>query len=147
VVNYRRLPGVESIADHFGALADLRDAGLIRHLGISGVGPEHLAEAQAIAPVVCVQNAFSIADQRPEARELMRACGEQGIAFVPFFAIAGAGRHGGPLADEPAQLTAVAREHRATAAQIRLAWTLGQGLHVLAIPGTGSPDHLVENVG
>jgi aryl-alcohol dehydrogenase-like predicted oxidoreductase len=146
VVNYRRQPGVESIADHFGALADLRDAGLIRHLGISGVAPEHLAEAQAIAPVACVQNAYSMADPRPESRELMRACGEQDIAFVPFFAIAGTGRHGGPPADEPEQLTAIAREHGATAAQIRLAWTLHQGLHVLAIPGTGNPDHMRENV-
>jgi len=146
VVNYRRQPSVESITDHFGALADLRDAGLIRHLGISGVGPEHLAEAQAIAPVVCVQNAYSMVDQRPESRELIRACGGQGIAFVPFFAIAGTGRHGGPVADGPEQLTAVAREHGATAAQIRLAWTLHQGPHVLAIPGTGNPDHLVENV-
>lgn len=146
VVNYRRQPGVESIADHFGALADLRDAGLIRHLGISGVSSEHLAEAQAIAPVVCVQNAYSIVDRRAESRELMRACGEQSIAFVPFFAIAGLGRHGGPPADEPEQLTAIGREHGATAAQIRLAWTLHQGPHVLAIPGTGNPDHLLENV-
>ncbi len=146
VVNYRRQPNVESIAEHFGALADLRDAGLIRHLGISGVAPDHLAEAQAIAPVVCVQNAYSIADRRPESRELLRSCGKQGIAFVPFFAIAGTGRHGGPPGDEPGQLTAIAREHRATVAQIRLAWTLHQGPHVLSIPGTGNPDHLRENV-
>jgi pyridoxine 4-dehydrogenase len=146
VVNYRRQPSVESITDHFGALADLRDAGLIRHLGISGVAPEHLAEAQAIAPVVCVQNAYSLADQRPESRELVRTCGDQGIAFVPFFAIAGTGRHGGLPVDEPQQLATVAREHGATAAQIRLAWTLHQGPHVLAIPGTGNPDHLLENV-
>jgi pyridoxine 4-dehydrogenase len=146
VVNYRLQPGAESLAEHFGALAELRDAGLIRHLGISGVRPEHLAEAQAIAPVACVQNAYSIADRRPESRELMRACGEQGIAFVPFFAIAGTGRHGGPLAHEPEQLRAIARDRGATVAQIRLAWTLHQGPHVLAIPGTGNLNHLLENV-
>ena len=146
VVNYRRQPSVESVAEHFGALAQMRDAGLIRHLGVSGVRPEHLAEAQAIAPVVCVQNAYSIVDRRPESRELLRACSEQGIAFVPFFAIAGTGRHGGQPAGEPKQLTAIAREHGATDAQIRLAWTLHQGPHVLAIPGTGNPDHLLENV-
>ena len=146
VVNYRRQPSVESITDHFGALADLRAAGLIRHLGISGVSPEHLAEAQAIAPVVCVQNAYSVADRRPESSALLRVCGEQGIAFVPFFAIAGAGRHAGPPGAAPAQLTAVARAHNATTAQIRLAWTLHQGPHVLAIPGTGNPAHLAENV-
>ncbi len=146
VVNYRRQASVESIADHFGALADLRQAGLVRHLGISGVSPEHLAEAQAIAPVVCVQNAYSIADRRPESSALLRVCGEQGIAFVPFFAIVGAGRHDGPSSASPAELTAVARAHTATTAQIRLAWTLHQGPHVLAIPGTGSPAHLAENV-
>jgi pyridoxine 4-dehydrogenase len=146
VVNYRRQPSVESLAEHFGALAELCDAGLIRHLGISGVELYHLAEAQTIAPVVCVQNAYSIVDRRPESGELLRACGEQGIAFVPFFAVAGTGRHGGPPADEPEQITAIAREHGATPAQIRLAWSLQQGPHVLAIPGTGNPDHLLENV-
>ncbi|HWG63681.1 MAG TPA: aldo/keto reductase, partial [Streptosporangiaceae bacterium] len=64
VVNLRAYP-TDSIAEHFGALADLRDAGLIRHLGISNVGPEHLRQAQAIAPVVCVQNRYSIDLQRP----------------------------------------------------------------------------------
>ena len=146
VVNYRRQPSVASVCDHFGALADLRQAGLIRHLGISGVSPEHLAEARAIAPVVCVQNAYSVADRRPESRALLRDCGEQGIAFVPFFAIAGAGRHGGPPSAAPAALTAIARAHEATTEQIRLAWTLHQGPHVLAIPGTGNPAHLAENV-
>ena len=146
VVNYRRQQSVESITDHFGALADLRQAGLIRHLGISGVSPEHLAEAQAIAPVVCIQNAYSVADRRPESLALLRACGQQGIAFVPFFAIAGAGRHAGQASTAPPQLTAVARAHNASTAQIRLAWTLHQGPHVLAIPGTGDAAHLAENV-
>ncbi len=146
VVNYRRQPSVSSVAEHVGALADLRDAGLIRHLGISGVEPRHLTEALAIAPVVCVQNAYSLADRRPESEALLRICGEQGIAFVPFFAIAGTGRHGGPAAADPAPLTEIAHAHDATAAQIRLAWTLHQGPHVLAIPGTGKPEHAAENV-
>jgi pyridoxine 4-dehydrogenase len=155
VVNYRRQASVHSISEHFGALAELRDAGLIRHLGISGVEPAHLAEARAIAPVVCVQNAYSVSDRRPESSALLQACGEQGIAFVPFFAIAGTRRHGGTGRDgdsgsagpaEPGQLADVARAHDATVAQIRLAWTLHQGRHVLAIPGTGNPDHLLENV-
>jgi pyridoxine 4-dehydrogenase len=146
VVNYRRQASVQSISEHFGALAELRDAGLIRHLGISGVEPAHLAEAQAIAPVVCVQNAYSVTDRRADSHALLQACGQRGIAFVPFFAIAGAGRHGGPPAAEPEPLNDVARAHGATVAQIRLAWTLHQGTHVLAIPGTGNPDHLLENV-
>ncbi|MEV0751494.1 oxidoreductase [Streptosporangium sp. NPDC050280] len=134
-----------SIAGHFGALADLRDAGMIRHLGISNVTPAHLAEAQAIAPVVCVQNAYGIG-ARPEDHEFLRSCGEQGIAFVPFFAIAGTGREAGASVAESEEVLAVARAHGVTAAQVRLAWTLQRGPHVLAIPGTGNPDHLAENV-
>jgi pyridoxine 4-dehydrogenase len=146
VVNYRRQASVDSIAEHFGALAELRQAGLIRHLGISGVEPRHLAEALAIAPVVCVQNPYSLADRRPESAALLRACGEHGVAFVPFFSIAGRGRHGGVTVAEPAELVALARARAATVAQIKLAWALHQGPHVLVIPGTGSPDHLTENV-
>ena len=146
VVNYRRQPSVQSIAEHVGALAELRDAGLIRHLGISGVEPRHLAEASAVAAVVCVQNAYSIGDRRPESEALLHACGAEGIAFVPFFTIAGSGRHGGPPASQDSPLAAVARAHDATVAQIRLAWTLHQGPHVLVIPGTGNPDHAAENV-
>ncbi|GHJ40377.1 oxidoreductase [Streptomyces sp. TS71-3] len=145
VVNLRRMRQ-DSISDHFGALAELRDAGLIRHLGISGVRPEHLAEAQAIAPVVCVQNSYSL-DRRPAGTQaLVEACGEQGIAFVPFFAISG-DRLEAPASDthDDAVLT-VARAHGATPAQVRLAWTLHLGPHVLAIPGTANPDHLTENV-
>ncbi len=146
MVNYRRQPSVQSIAEHVGALAELRDAGLIRHLGISGVEPRHLAEATAVAPVVCVQNAYSIGDRRPESEALLHACGDQGVAFVPFFTIAGSGRHGSPPESQDSPLAGVARAHAATAAQIRLAWTLHQGPHVLVIPGTGNPDHAAENV-
>ncbi|WP_043626676.1 oxidoreductase [Nonomuraea candida] len=134
-----------SIAEHFGALAELRAAGLVRHLGVSNATPAQLAEARAVAPVVCVQNAFGIGAPASE-RELLRICGEQGIAYVPFFAIAGAGREAGAGAAEDEAVLAVARAHGATPAQVRLAWTLAQGPHVLAIPGTGDPAHLAENV-
>ncbi|MEV6008007.1 oxidoreductase [Streptomyces sp. NPDC051976] len=151
VVNLRRM-GQESIAEHFGALAELREAGLIRHLGLSSVGPEHLAEAQAIAPVVCVQNWYGLDRRLADDNGLLDACGEQGIAFVPFFAIAGERREAG-ADDAPDaasavddEVRAVARAHGATPAQVRLAWTLHRGPHVLAIPGTGNPDHLAENV-
>ncbi|MGI5270824.1 oxidoreductase [Nonomuraea sp. CA-218870] len=147
VVNLRipRSAGTASIAEHFGALADLREAGLVRHLGLSNATPAHLAEARAIAPVVCVQNPYSVGASSGE-QEFLRACGEQGIAYVPFFAIAGAGRERGAVAAEEESVLAVARAHGATPAQVRLAWTLRQGPHVLAIPGTGDPDHLAENV-
>jgi len=149
VVNLRlpRSQATASIAEHFGVLAGLRDAGLIRHLGISNVGPEHLAEAQAIAPVVCVQNSYGIGASA-DKRDFLRSCGEQGVAFVPFFAIAGAAGAAGASgpSGENGEVLAVARAHGATAAQVRLAWTLQQGAHVLAIPGTGNPDHLAANV-
>ena len=141
-VVYLRRMRQDSIADHFGALAELREAGLIRHLGISGVEPRHLAEAQAIAPVVGVQNRYAL--DRPD--ELLRICGEQGIAYVPFYAVAGdAGAHGA-TANHDTEVLAVAQAHGASPAQIRIAWTLHQGPHLLAIPGTGNPDHLAENV-
>ncbi|KUL47084.1 aldo/keto reductase [Streptomyces regalis] len=145
-VVYLRRMRQDSIAEHFGALAELREAGLIRHLGISAVEPRHLAEARAIAPVVCVQNRYALDRPDPEADELLRLCGEQGIAFVPFYAVAGdTGEQGATTAHDD-EVLAVARAHGASPAQVRIAWTLHQGPHVLAIPGTGNPDHLVENV-
>ncbi|MEV4683527.1 aldo/keto reductase [Streptomyces kurssanovii] len=144
VVNLR-IVGTDSIAERFGALAELREAGLIRHLGLSNVRPHHLAEAQAIAPVVCVQNMFGIGAS-PEQKEFLHTCGEQRIAFVPFYSIAGTGRDGGATSDDKSQVHTIARAHGVSTAQIRLAWTLHQGPHVLAIPGTGDPDHLAQNV-
>lgn len=146
VVNLRRMPTYDSIAEHFGALARLREAGLIRHLGVSNIEPRHLAEAQAIAPVVCVQNRYALDRPDPATDELLRICGEQGIAFVPFYAVAGEGGEHGATTARDEEVRAVARAHGASPAQIRLAWTLHQGPHVLAIPGTGNPDHLAENV-
>ncbi|MDI3420288.1 aldo/keto reductase [Streptomyces luteolus] len=146
VVNLRVPPSRRngSIAEHFGALADLRDAGLIRHLGVSNVTSAQLAEALDIAPVACVQNPFGIGASS-EDRALLEHCGQLGIAFVPFYAIAGSAGDAGAAAEESAEVLAVARAHGASAAQVRLAWTLRQGPHVLAIPGTGDPDHLEQN--
>ncbi|MFC9618536.1 oxidoreductase [Streptomyces sp. NPDC056930] len=147
VVNLRVPPSMRtgSIGEHFGALAELRDAGLIRHLGISNVTSEQLTEVRAIAPVVCVQNPYGIGASS-EDRQLLQLCGELGIAFVPFFAIAGPGREAGPASGDSEAVCAVARAHGASLAQVRLAWTLQQGPHVLAIPGTGNPDHLAQNM-
>ncbi|KJK42785.1 oxidoreductase [Streptomyces sp. NRRL F-4428] len=144
VVNLR-IVGTDSIAERFGALAELRQAGLVRHLGLSNVRPHHLDEALAIAPVVCVQNMYGIGVQ-PEQDEFLRTCGEQGIAFVPFYSIAGTGRQAGAVGEDSAGVLQVARAHGASAAQVRLAWTLQRGPHVLAIPGTGDPEHLAANV-
>lgn len=145
-VVYLRRMRQDSIAEHFGALAELREAGLVRHLGISAVEPRHLAEAQAIAPVVSVQNRYALDRPDPEADELLRRCGEQGIAFVPFYAVAGDTGERGATTTHDDQVLAVARAHGVSPAQVRIAWTLHQGPHVLAIPGTGNPGHLAENV-
>ncbi|MFC3453320.1 oxidoreductase [Amycolatopsis speibonae] len=136
-----------SVAEHFGALADLREAGLIRHLGISNIAADQLLEARAIAPVVCVQNRYGLTDRQDDA--LVDLCAEYGIAFVPFFAVTtsvpGLQPDDGAVPGL-AEVAKVAAAHAATPAQIRLAWTLHRGEHVLAIPGTGSPAHLEENV-
>jgi aryl-alcohol dehydrogenase-like predicted oxidoreductase len=147
VVNLRVPPShrTSSIGEHFGALAELRDAGLIRHLGVSNVTSCQLAEALAIAPAVCVQNPYGIGAP-DEDRALLRLCGELGLAFVPFHAIAGSGREAGPAGRDSQAVRTIARAHGVSSAQIRLAWTLQQGPHVLAIPGTGDPGHLAQNV-
>ncbi|MGN6245677.1 MAG: aldo/keto reductase [Motilibacteraceae bacterium] len=143
VVNLRTL-GRGPVAEHVGALAQLRDAGLLRHIGVSNVTLEQLREAQHVAPVVCVQNRFGVGDR--ESEDVLRACGEQGIAFVPFFSVAGQGGATGRQATEDAAVLSVARAHEVSATQVRIAWTLHLGQHVLAIPGTGDPVHLEENV-
>ncbi|MFD4133509.1 aldo/keto reductase [Streptomyces goshikiensis] len=147
VVNLRIPPSRAgaSIAEHFGALAELRAAGLVRHLGVSNVSPGQFAEALTIAPVVCVQNAYGIGSPA-EDHAFLDACGQQGVAFVPFFAIAGSGKEAGVVSQDGEAVRALAEAHGVSAAQLRLAWTLNRGPHVLAIPGTGNPDHLVENV-
>lgn len=149
---YLRRMTQPSISEHFGALAELRQAGLIRELGVSSVDETHLAEAQAIAPVTAVQNRLSLDVRVSDG--LLRACTEQGIAFVSYFAIAGEGREKGftalagkGTADAVNEAVAeIAASHSASAAQIRLAWTMHQGPNVLAIPGTSSLEHLEENV-
>jgi aryl-alcohol dehydrogenase-like predicted oxidoreductase len=133
-------PGGESIAARFAALAKLREEGLIRHLGISNVDAAQLAEAQAIAPVAAVQNSFHVQDQGDA--KLLTQCEKAGIAFVPFFPLGGGRR---PIdATRMAQVTA---RHKATAAQVALAWLLARSPALLAIPGTGSLVHLEENMG
>ncbi|MFE6892285.1 aldo/keto reductase [Streptomyces sp. NPDC057694] len=135
------------IAEYVGELARLRDAGLIRHIGVSGVDAAALAAARKEAPIVCVQNPFGLGRTRPGDAELLRTCTAEGIAFVPFFAIAGgAGHEGAEGNPATAALAEIAAAHGASPAQIRLAWTLHQGPNVLAIPGTGDPDHVDQNV-
>lgn len=141
---YLRQVGLVSLAEHFGVLADLRAQGLIRHLGLSNIRLTHLEEARTIAPVVAVQNRYAVDFGRVND-EMIEFCGREGIAFVPFFSLTAEGREAGGLADHDV-VASVAEEYHVTPAQIRIAWTLSRGLHVLAIPGTGDPQHLRDNV-
>lgn len=142
VVNLRMggLEGAEpgSIAEQFGALAELREQGLIRHLGLSTVNAEQLAEAQAIAPVVCVQNMYNIARRGDD--DLVDLTARQGIAFVPYFPLGGFS----PL--QSGELEAVAKRLDATPLAVALAWLLHRSPNLLLIPGTSSVAHLRENV-
>jgi aryl-alcohol dehydrogenase-like predicted oxidoreductase len=136
VVNLR-ITGDGSLAERFEWLVALRDEGLIRQLGVSNVRLEHVREALAIAPVVCVQNSYAV-DRRGDEDEVIRFCAERGIAYVPFGSITDA--------STSAAVEAVAASHNATPQQIRLAWTLHHSPNILAIPGTGSLQHLEQNV-
>jgi aryl-alcohol dehydrogenase-like predicted oxidoreductase len=153
VVNLRIGEGLErgtgDIRQRFEVLAELQQEGLIRHLGISNVGPEHVKQALEVAQVVCVQNQYGLVTRR-EDDALIALCQENNVAFVPFFAIGAAIPGASPFgpANETGKdvVAEVAAGRGATEAQIRLAWTLHKGRNVLAIPGTGNPAHLEENV-
>src|SRR4051794_37662043 len=131
-------PEPGSVAEPFEALAELRRQGLVRHLGLSTVSAEQVAEAQAIAPVACVQNFYNIAHREDD--DLVDALAEQGIAYVPYFPLGGFT----PLQSDG--LTAVAQRLGATPMSVALAWLLQRSPNILLIPGTSSRAHLRENV-
>jgi aryl-alcohol dehydrogenase-like predicted oxidoreductase len=127
-----------SIAEPFTTLAELREQGLIRHLGLSTVDAAQLAEAQAIAPVVCVQNMYNIARRGDD--DLVDLTAQQGVAFVPYFPLGGFS----PL--QSGELEGVAKRLDATPLAVALAWLLHRSPNMLLIPGTSSVAHLRENV-
>ncbi|WP_410596583.1 oxidoreductase [Amycolatopsis sp. lyj-23] len=127
-----------SLAEPFGVLADLRQQGLIRHLGVSHVSAEQLDEAKAIAPVVCVQNQYNLAHR--ENDPLVDKCAAEGIAFVPYFPLGGFSPLQSGLLDDCAARVG------ATPMQVALAWLLQRSPSMLLIPGTSSPGHLRENL-
>ncbi len=131
-------PEPGSIAEQFEALAELQQQGLVRHLGVSTVSAEQLAEAQSIAPVVCVQNLYNLARRGDD--DLVDLTARQGIAFVPYFPLGGFT----PLQSDA--LDAVAQRLGATTMSVALAWLLQRSPNLLLIPGTSSVEHLRENV-
>jgi aryl-alcohol dehydrogenase-like predicted oxidoreductase len=134
--NHTPEPG--SIAEPFTALAQMQREGLIRHLGISTVSAEQVAEAQSIAPVVCVQNHYNIANRGDD--DLVASLAAQGIAYVPYFPLGGFS----PL--QSGVLAAVAARLGAGPMAVALAWLLHRSPNILLIPGTSSVAHLRDNV-
>jgi aryl-alcohol dehydrogenase-like predicted oxidoreductase len=128
----------QSVAEPFTVLAELQQQGLIRHLGISNCTPQQMAEAQAIAPVVCVQNSYNVAQRVDDA--FVDACAAQDIAYVPFFPLGGFA----PLKQQ--KLKDVAAELGVTVMQVALAWLLQRSPNMLLIPGTSKVEHLKENL-
>jgi aryl-alcohol dehydrogenase-like predicted oxidoreductase len=127
-----------SIAEPFEALVELRQQGLVRHLGVSNATAEQVAEAQTIAPIVCVQNHYNLAHREDD--ELIDQLAEQGVAYVPYFPLGGFS----PL--QSSVLSAVAARLGATPMSVALAWLLQRSPNILLIPGTSSVAHLRENV-
>ncbi|MFI6345767.1 aldo/keto reductase family oxidoreductase [Streptomyces sp. NPDC050560] len=127
-----------SLAEPFGALVELRRQGLIRHLGVSNVTAEQVAEARAIAPIVCVQNMYNLAHRQDDG--LIDELAAAGVAYVPFFPLGGFS----PL--QSTALSAVASRLGATPMSVALAWLLRRSPNILLIPGTSSVAHLRENV-
>jgi pyridoxine 4-dehydrogenase len=125
--------------DSVGALKELRDEGKIRHIGVSNVSLAELERARAVAEVVTVQNRYNLTDRHSE--DVLDACERDGIGFIPWFPLATGdlARRGGPL-DE------LARRHDAAPGQLALAWLLARSPVMLPIPGTGSIEHLEENM-
>ncbi|MEU7829445.1 MULTISPECIES: oxidoreductase [unclassified Nonomuraea] len=141
VVNLRLAEGgagEESLAEPFGALAELQREGLIRHLGLSAASGAQLTEAQAIAPVVTVQNLYNLANRQDDA--LVDRCATENIAYAAFFPLGGFT----PLQSEA--LTNVAARLDASPQQVALAWLLRRSPTMVLIPGTSSVAHLRENI-
>ncbi|NUT91367.1 MAG: aldo/keto reductase [Saccharothrix sp.] len=126
------------LEDQVGELRKLQDEGKIRHIGLSEVDVDQLKAAQAVAPIVSVQNLYNLANRQHEA--VLDYTTEQGIAFIPWFPVAS-----GDIARPGGVLDSAAKEHGATPAQLALAWLLRRAPNILPIPGTSSIAHLEEN--
>ena len=130
-----RVPYEESV----GTLKELQDEGKVRHIGISNVSLDQLEQARGIVEVVTVQNRYNLTDRSSE--DVLDACEEAGIGFIPWFPLAT-----GSLAEPGGALEEVAHAHDATPGQVALAWLLARSKVMLPIPGTSSAEHLEENV-
>jgi pyridoxine 4-dehydrogenase len=145
-VNLRLMDGNVSdqqLADQLGALIELRHNGAIEGIGVSNVNVSQLEAALAITDIVCVQNQFSVLDR--SGIDVLRACEQRGIAYVPFFPLGSAFDPSRSVNNDPT-VTATAARLGLTPAQVALAWLLALAPNVLLIPGTSSLGHLEENL-
>jgi pyridoxine 4-dehydrogenase len=127
------------LADSLDALVELREEGKIRHIGVSNVSVDQLGEARQIAPVVSVQNRYSVTDRSGE--DVVDACERNGLAFLPWFPLGG-----GDAPTAAGRLEEVARRNGVTQAQVAIAWLLARSPMILPIPGTANIEHLEQNV-
>ena len=132
-------PEDEPFEEPLTALAELKQQGLIRHIGLSTVSSQQLAEAQAITEIVCIQNFYNLAQRADDA--FVDALAARGIAYVPYFPLGGFS----PL--QSSKLSEVAASLDASPMQVALAWLLHRSPNILLIPGTSSVEHLRENIG
>ena len=131
-------PEPGSLAEPFGALVELQEEGLIRHIGLSTVNAEQIEEAQSIAPIVCVQNFYNVAHRDDD--ELVDSLNDQGIAYVPYFPL------GGFTPLQSTELGSVAARLGTSPLAVALAWLLHRSSNILLIPGTSSRAHLHDNI-
>jgi len=143
VVNLRSMinpqkPVEGSLEPQLRALMELKEQGVIRHIGLSNVTARQVEEAQQLTEIACVQNLYNLANREDDA--LIDTLAAQGIPYVPFFPL------GGFTPLQSTQLTQVAQQLNATPMQVALAWLLQRSPNILLIPGTSSPEHLRENL-
>ncbi len=138
LMQLHRIDSRYSIADQVGVLADMQKEGKIKHIGLSQVSVGQLKTAQAVAPIVSVQNRYNLIDRADE--DVLNYADEHHIAFIPWFPLATGRLTAGDT------LSTIAAKYQASPAQIALAWLLQRSDVILPIPGTSNPDHAVQNI-
>ncbi|MCW2752409.1 MAG: oxidoreductase [Aeromicrobium sp.] len=137
LIQLHRIDPEVPVADQVGAFKELQDEGKVGHIGLSEVTVDELKEAQKTAEIVSVQNLFNLSARDADA--LLDHVTAEGIAFIPWFPLAGG--------QVQATLEAIAKEHDATASQLAIAWLLKRSPVILPIPGTSTVAHLEDNIG
>ena len=133
---FHRVDPKVPLEDSIGAFVELKEQGKVRHIGVSNVSEQQLRRAQAITPIVSLQNRYNLSDRGSES--LLDLCEQEQITFLPW----------APIQDhlDSGHVQRLAKEHGATPHQIVLAWLLARSPSMLPIPGTGSIEHLEENI-